>query len=90
MISVMEFVFSKTCLIKYAFLPSQICMSCYLFYLYFICFIVYIVFLFLSNFHFGCPLFEHDHMPGKCKVAYTREKQSLHIFLIGNQNQSGL
>ena len=87
MISVMEFVFFlRHVLMKYAFLLSQICMSCYLFYLYFICFIVYMVFLFLSNFHFDCPLFEHDHMPRKCKVTCTRKKQSLHIFLIGNQS----
>ena len=67
-------------------------MSCYLFYFYFICFVyLYLfyylfIYLFLSNFHFDCPLFEHNHVPGKYKFTYTREKQSLHIFLIGNQS----
>ena len=72
---------------KYAFLLSQIRMSCHLFYFYFLCFIIYILFFFLSNFHFSCPLFEHNHISGKRKVDYTREKQSLHIFLIGSKSE---
>ena len=56
MIFVRDFVFLRHVLMKYAFLPSQIRLSYYLFHFYFICFII----LVLNSFHLDCPLFTQE------------------------------
>ena len=83
MISIMEFVFSKTCFNEiYIFTFSNLYELLFILFLFYL---FYYLYIYISNFHFDCPLFENNHMPGKYKVTYTREKQNLHIFLIGNQ-----
>ena len=56
MIFARDFVFLRHVLMKYVFLPFQICLSYYLFHFYLICFTT----LVLNSFHLDYPLFTQE------------------------------